>query len=118
MVADLAISDSADFLIARDVVYGYEAKGRVTLPPVLAQLDLSIRRGEFFCLLGPSGCGKTTVLNLMAGFLRPRSGTLMLEGQPIVTLAGQDTDLDVGDNVALQLERPLFFDREGMRVRA
>jgi len=43
---------------------------------------------------------------------------LTLEGQPIVTLAGHDTDLDVGDNVALQLEQPLFFDRDGMRVRA
>ena len=66
MAADLATSASADFLVARDVVYGYEAKGRATLPPVLAQLDLIIQRGEFFCLLGPSGCGKTTVLNLMA----------------------------------------------------
>jgi multiple sugar transport system ATP-binding protein len=42
---------------------------------------------------------------------------LSLEGQPIVTLADHDTDLDVGDSVALQLERPLFFDREGQRVR-
>jgi multiple sugar transport system ATP-binding protein len=43
---------------------------------------------------------------------------LTLGGQPIVTLAGQDTDLDVGDAVALKLERPLFFDGDGMRVRA
>jgi hypothetical protein len=33
-------------------------------------------------------------------------------------LADHDTDLDVGDNVALRLERPLFFDRDGQRVRA
>jgi multiple sugar transport system ATP-binding protein len=42
---------------------------------------------------------------------------LSLEGQSIVTLAGQDAELSVGDSVALQLERPLFFDRDGMRVR-
>jgi multiple sugar transport system ATP-binding protein len=42
---------------------------------------------------------------------------LSLEGQPIVTLADHDTDLDVGDSVALRLERPLFFDHEGLRVR-
>jgi multiple sugar transport system ATP-binding protein len=42
---------------------------------------------------------------------------LSLEGQPIVTLADHDTDLDIGDSVALRLERPLFFDREGQRVR-
>jgi multiple sugar transport system ATP-binding protein len=43
---------------------------------------------------------------------------LTLGGQPIVTLAGQDANLDVGDAVALKLEQPLFFDGEGMRVRA
>jgi multiple sugar transport system ATP-binding protein len=42
---------------------------------------------------------------------------LSLEGQPIVTLADHDTDLDVGDSVALRLEQPLFFDRAGIRVR-
>ncbi len=74
---------SADFLVARDVGYGYEATGRAVLPPVLARFDLVITRGEFFCLLGPSGCGKTTVLNLMAGFLTPGGGTLTLDGRPI-----------------------------------
>jgi len=43
---------------------------------------------------------------------------LTLEGQPIVTLADHETNLDVGDTVALRLERPLFFDRGGGRVRA
>jgi multiple sugar transport system ATP-binding protein len=43
---------------------------------------------------------------------------LTLQGQSIVTLANHDTDLDIGDSVALQLERPLFFDAEGQRVRA
>jgi len=43
---------------------------------------------------------------------------LSLEGQPIVTLADHAADLDVGDSVALTLERPLFFDRAGQRVRA
>ena len=36
MGADLATSASADFLVARDVVYGYETKGRTMVPPVLA----------------------------------------------------------------------------------
>jgi NitT/TauT family transport system ATP-binding protein len=83
MPPGLAAPASDDFLVARDVVYAYEAKGRAISPPVLAQFELVITRGEFFCLLGPSGCGKTTVLNLMAGFIRPGSGTLTLEGRPI-----------------------------------
>ena len=82
MPAGLEVA-AAEFLVARDVIYGYEAKGRAIVPPVLAQFELVITQGEFFCLLGPSGCGKTTVLNLMAGFLRPRSGTLTLDGRPI-----------------------------------
>jgi spermidine/putrescine transport system ATP-binding protein len=43
-------------------------------------IDLSIDRGEFFSLLGPSGCGKTTTLRLIAGFERPDSGKILLDG--------------------------------------
>jgi NitT/TauT family transport system ATP-binding protein len=44
----------------------------------LAGASISIRRGEFYCLLGPSGCGKSTVLNLVAGFLRPDTGSIRM----------------------------------------
>ena len=71
------------FLVARDVGFGYVAKGRTVSPAVLSHFDLAITQGEFFCLLGPSGCGKTTVLNLMAGFQTPTSGTLTLDERPI-----------------------------------
>jgi spermidine/putrescine transport system ATP-binding protein len=43
-------------------------------------IDLSIASGEFFSLLGPSGCGKTTTLRLIAGFERPTSGAILLDG--------------------------------------
>ena len=43
-------------------------------------LSLSIFRGEFLTLLGPSGSGKTTTLMMLAGFERPTSGDIMLEG--------------------------------------
>jgi spermidine/putrescine transport system ATP-binding protein len=52
----------------------------------LSELDLSIRDGEFFCLLGPSGCGKTTTLNLIGGFVAPTAGTIWLNGRRIDTL--------------------------------
>lgn len=45
--------------------------------------NLSINRGEFFCVVGPSGCGKTTLLNLLTGFLRTDEGSVVINGQQI-----------------------------------
>ena len=50
----------------------------------LKDIDLEIVRGEFVCLLGPSGCGKSTLLNAVAGFSLPTSGTITVEGVPII----------------------------------
>jgi spermidine/putrescine transport system ATP-binding protein len=52
-------------------------------------IDLEIASGEFFSLLGPSGCGKTTTLRLIAGFERPTSGDVRLDG---VSLAAVPPD--------------------------
>lgn len=43
-------------------------------------IDLEVADGEFFSLLGPSGCGKTTTLRLIAGFERPDSGAIVIDG--------------------------------------
>ena len=49
-------------------------------------VTLAIRRGEFFSLLGPSGCGKTTLLRMLAGFERPDTGRVLLDGRDITDL--------------------------------
>jgi NitT/TauT family transport system ATP-binding protein len=49
----------------------------------LNDVRLDIPHGQFVCLLGPSGCGKTTLLNLIAGFLRPTEGYIFLDGKQI-----------------------------------
>jgi spermidine/putrescine ABC transporter ATP-binding subunit len=46
-------------------------------------LSLTIGRGEMVTLLGPSGCGKTTILRMIAGFVRPTSGTVSIAGTPV-----------------------------------
>jgi NitT/TauT family transport system ATP-binding protein len=50
---------------------------------ILSPTELSVRRGEFVCVIGPSGCGKTTLLRAAAGFVAPSSGAVMRQGKPI-----------------------------------
>ena len=54
--------------------------------PVVKNLSLSIKRGEFVTLLGPSGCGKTTTLRMIAGFEQPTSGAVYFNGEDITNL--------------------------------
>lgn len=49
--------------------------------PVLHNINLTIRQGEFLTLLGPSGCGKTTLLRLISGFETPDQGQIILAGE-------------------------------------
>ena len=83
---------------------------------VLSQLDLTIGKGEFVCLLGPSGCGKTTLLRQIAGLDVPDSGHIVMDGRDITLLPPAQRDygivfqsyalfpnLSVADNIAYGL---------------
>ncbi len=56
---------------------------------VVDDVSYGIDEGEFVSIIGPSGCGKTTMMNLVAGFQKPTSGAVLLDGQP-VTAPGPD----------------------------
>jgi putative spermidine/putrescine transport system ATP-binding protein len=53
---------------------------------VVKGANLTFNKGEFVTLLGPSGCGKTTILRMIAGFERPTSGSIVVEGRDITDL--------------------------------
>ena len=83
----------------------------------VADCNLTIAEGEFVCLLGPSGCGKTTTLQMIAGFVEPTSGSILLDGADITHVKPSQRGLGivfqsyalfphmtVGENVAFGLE--------------
>lgn len=51
--------------------------------PAVSHVDIDVRPGEFVSIVGPSGCGKSTLLNAVAGFLKPTSGAVLVDGEPI-----------------------------------
>ena len=53
--------------------------------PVVTGIDLDIGAGQFYSLLGPSGCGKTTTLRMIAGFEKPDSGRIELDGRDVAS---------------------------------
>ena len=99
---------------------------------VVRNIDLHIRRGEFFTFLGPSGCGKTTLLRMIAGFAQLDEGVVYFDGQAVNQVPPWRRDvglvfqsyalwphLTVFDNVAFGLrERKVPRDEIGRRVRA
>ena len=68
-------------LRARDVSMTFTRDGKVT--HVLDNVSMEAGQGEFVCLLGPSGCGKSTMLNILAGFLEPTAGKVLIDGEPV-----------------------------------
>jgi NitT/TauT family transport system ATP-binding protein len=66
----------------------------------LSPTTLEIRPGEFVSIVGPSSCGKTTLLNLMAGLIRPSAGRILFRGR---NADGPSTE------VGLVFQRPVLL---------
>ena len=68
----------------------YRRFGDVT---ALEGIDLAVASGEFVSFLGPSGCGKTTALRLIAGFDRPTSGRIEIDGKDVTRIPPNKRDI-------------------------
>ncbi|CCF01083.1 putative ABC-type nitrate/sulfonate/bicarbonate transport system, ATPase component (plasmid) [Sinorhizobium fredii HH103] len=77
----------------------HQAKSMVSLDSVtmafgayvaVQDVNLKVSDGEFLAIVGPTGCGKSTILNAIAGLLKPASGTVSIDGQPV---RGIQTDI-------------------------
>jgi NitT/TauT family transport system ATP-binding protein len=74
---------TAPAISIRDLSMSFPGKRAGEEIRVLDKIDAEVARGEFVCLVGPSGCGKSTLLNIVAGFLEPTSGEVLVEGKPV-----------------------------------
>jgi nitrate ABC transporter ATP-binding subunit len=72
----------SDYLIVSQLTKAYPAPAGPMV--IVRDFDLSIRKGEFVCLIGHSGCGKSTVLSIIAGLNSLTSGGVILAGKELV----------------------------------
>jgi thiamine transport system ATP-binding protein len=109
------MAESVPMLEMEDVRFRYE--------DMTMQFDLRVEAGECLALIGPSGAGKSTLLALIAGFERPASGVIRIEGQdmaglaparrPVTSLFQEHNlfpHLSLADNIGLGLDPGLKLD--------
>jgi putative spermidine/putrescine transport system ATP-binding protein len=59
------------------------------------RVNLTVEKGEFFSLLGPSGCGKTTTLRMVAGFVQPTEGRILIQGKDITNVPPERREIGI-----------------------
>jgi putative spermidine/putrescine transport system ATP-binding protein len=101
---------TTDYLSLRGITKSYAGL------TVVSDVSLAVRKGEILTILGPSGCGKTTTLKIIAGFVAPDAGSVLVEDRAVDHLSSHDRGaamvfqsyalfphLSVGQNIAFGL---------------
>lgn len=82
----MVLMGSSNFIIEVNNVWKVYLVGRVEYP-ALRGVTMSIRKGEFLCIVGPSGSGKSSLLNIIGAMDRPTKGEVIFEDIPISKLS-------------------------------
>jgi NitT/TauT family transport system ATP-binding protein len=70
-------------LSLRNLAKTYFDPFRGTQVEAVSDVTLDVEEGDFICVVGPSGCGKSTILNMIAGFLPPSGGKILVGGREV-----------------------------------
>lgn len=87
----MSAKEPTAYLLLDHIRKVYNARRRAAVVAV-DDVSLEVQRGEFVTLLGPSGCGKTTTLRIIAGFIRPDSGRIIMKGVDVTGVAAHRRD--------------------------
>ncbi|MEY4484706.1 MAG: hypothetical protein RL693_2158 [Verrucomicrobiota bacterium] len=74
---------SNDVISVNDLWMTFPGKRAEEPIHVLEDVSMTVKQGEFVCIVGPSGCGKSTLLNIVGGFLKQSRGEILVEGETV-----------------------------------
>ncbi|QKT11725.1 ABC transporter ATP-binding protein [Rhodococcus sp. W8901] len=90
LVTEPALSSPAPRLVAESLTLGYGDR------MIVEGLDVEIPTGVITTVIGPNGCGKSTMLRALGRLLKPRAGTVLLDGKAITTMRTKDVARTLG----------------------
>ncbi|MDD3604906.1 MAG: ABC transporter ATP-binding protein [Kiritimatiellae bacterium] len=80
---EVGLLDEVSVDLSRSIALQGVTKKYADAEPVLENISLEIRRGQMIAFRGPSGCGKTTMADIISGIIRPTSGQVLVDGEPL-----------------------------------
>src|SRR5690242_13655593 len=82
MITETGLTPNGELLRVEHVSKSYRSGTREFI--AIQDINLTIRVGEFVCLIGPSGCGKSTLLRIITGLNEATTGQVLYRGEPLV----------------------------------
>lgn len=90
-------------LASENLFFNYNDKAKFSYP------DFKLKEKETLLVLGKSGVGKTTLLHLLAGFIKPKQGTIDLLSEPFSSLSTRLRDRKRGESIGIIFQKPYLI---------